>query len=278
MERRKNNLRVRFLASVFCILVILLLSAPAVWADTDYNDGGLHSVYSPEHHLNINTSSSSVAGTTVNLYADITTDVFAGADSFLNIYSGCVGSYIIVHSSAVVTVYGKAFSVSNGTIDSNNKWLPDGGSGTLTVTYGDDTTCDLVFYSNVPITLVYVTGVEDVSIDIKPGSYPNSINLKSKGVVPVAVLTGGDFNATTIDPSTVKFAEASPLRWTICDVDNDGDEDILFHFKTQELALDENSTEATLTGKTTGGDDVSGTDDVRIVPPKSKNSKNNKKK
>jgi len=27
-----------------------------------------------------------------------------------------------------------------------------------------------------------------VAVDIKPGSFPNSINLKSNGVVPVAIL------------------------------------------------------------------------------------------
>jgi hypothetical protein len=88
--------------------------------------------------------------------------------------------------------------------------------------------------------------------------------------VPVAVLTTDDFDAADVDPATVEFAGASPLRWTLCDVDADGDLDMVFHFKTQELNLDENSTEAELTGMTIGGDDISGTDDVRIVPPKSK--------
>jgi len=103
-------------------------------------------------------------------------------------------------------------------------------------------------------------------IDIKPGSYPNSINLKSKGVVPVAVLTTDDFDASTVDPDTVLFAGASPLRWAREDVDGDGDTDLLFHFKTQELDLDENSTEAFLTGYTFDGQFIWGTDTVNIVP------------
>lgn len=105
-----------------------------------------------------------------------------------------------------------------------------------------------------------------VDIDIKPGSDPNSINLKSKGVVPVAVLTTGEFDATTVDPATVLFAGAAPLRWTTEDVDGDGDTDLLFHFKTQELALTAESTEATLTGAKFDGQPVEGTDTVRIVP------------
>jgi len=102
-------------------------------------------------------------------------------------------------------------------------------------------------------------------IDIKPGSDPNSINLGSKGVVPVAVLTTDEYDATLIDPDTVRFADAAPVRWTQEDVDGDGDIDMLFHFKTQELNLDENSTKATLTGNNTDGGAFWGTDTVKIV-------------
>ena len=38
--------------------------------------------------------------------------------------------------------------------------------------------------------------VTTVTIDIKPGSFPNRINLRSKGVIPVAVLTTATFDAT----------------------------------------------------------------------------------
>jgi len=105
-----------------------------------------------------------------------------------------------------------------------------------------------------------------VDVDIKPGSYPNSINLGSKGVVPVAVLTTVDFDASTVDPETVEFAGASPVRWVMEDVDDDGDMDMLFFFKTQGLGLTAASTEATLTGATVGGQPIEGTDTVNIVP------------
>lgn len=42
-----------------------------------------------------------------------------------------------------------------------------------------------------------------VTIDIKPGSYPNSINLGSNGNVLVAIFSTEDFDATTVDPLTV---------------------------------------------------------------------------
>jgi hypothetical protein len=105
------------------------------------------------------------------------------------------------------------------------------------------------------------------SIDIKPCSDPNSINLKSKGKIPVAILSTDGFDATTVDPATVAFADADPLRWTVEDVcPFDGKDDLLFHFKTQELDLDETSTEATLTGHTFDGEFIWGTDTVNIVP------------
>jgi len=106
-------------------------------------------------------------------------------------------------------------------------------------------------------------------IDIKPGSDVNSINLKSKGVVPVAILTTEDFDAMDADAGSVMFAGASPIRWHIEDVDGDGDEDMLFHFKTEELTdLSSSSTEAVLTGTTLDGIQFSGTDTVNIVPKK----------
>ena len=103
-----------------------------------------------------------------------------------------------------------------------------------------------------------------VEIDIKPGSDPNSINLKSKGVVPVAVLGSDTFDASEIDPATVLFASTAPVRSAMEDVDLDGYEDLVLHFKTQELDLDESDTEATLTGQTYGGVLFEGTDSVRI--------------
>jgi len=70
-----------------------------------------------------------------------------------------------------------------------------------------------------------------VEIDIKPDSVPNSINLKSRGVVPVAVLGDSCFDVNNIDPNTVLFAGAAPVKWVICDVNDDGFDDMLFHFK-----------------------------------------------
>lgn len=83
---------------------------------------------------------------------------------------------------------------------------------------------------------------------------------------PLAVRTTDGFDAGTVDPDTVLFAGAAPVRWTLEDVDGDGDLDLLFHFKMQELSLDENSIEVTLTGDTTDGKSFWGKDSVNSVP------------
>jgi len=124
----------------------------------------------------------------------------------------------------------------------------------------------------------FVPGYIEVTLDIKPGSYPNSINLKSRGKVPVAILTTDDFDADNVDPDTCLFAGASPVRWNIEDVDRDGDDDMILHFKTQELDLTKHSTEATLEGETIEGTPIIGTDSVNIVPKGNMHSKKAKKK
>ena len=115
--------------------------------------------------------------------------------------------------------------------------------------------------------------VTTVTIDIKPGSDTNSINLESQGVTPVAVLTAGDFKAGDVNPDTVVFAGAPPVRSTMEDVDGDGDDDMLFHFKTQDLNLKEDSTVATLTGETHEVTLIEGIGSVNIVPKGKKDKK-----
>ena len=113
----------------------------------------------------------------------------------------------------------------------------------------------------------FVPSYIEVDIDIKPGSCPNSINLKSKGNVTVAIISTDDFDAYDVDPVSCEFAGAYPLRWKMEDVNDDGYHDMLFHFMTRELVdLNLNSTEATLYGETFNGVQITGTDSVKIVP------------
>ena len=126
---------------------------------------------------------------------------------------------------------------------------------------------DLWFSFNDITTQPKSAQVTQVVIDIKPGDYPNSINLRSKGLVPVAVLSTEDFDASSVNPDTVQLASASATRWIIKDVDGDGNNDMLIFFRTEELTgLSGNSTDAILTGNTFDGTPFEGTDSVNIVP------------
>jgi hypothetical protein len=193
------------------------------------------------------------------------------------------GSYIIAFSSATnpeITVHGSSFAVNGQPCDpsATSFTLVSGRYSLLTGFYGNGDPINLMFYGNIPVNLVTLDS--GMAIDVKPGDDQNNINLRSKGVVPVAALTTDQFDAATVDPATAQFAGASPAHWSLEDVDGDGDEDVIFHFRTQELDLTEDSTEATLTAqlmsqitalsavKASSGAVVSGTDTVRIVTAK----------
>ena len=111
-----------------------------------------------------------------------------------------------------------------------------------------------------------------ISIDIKPGDPDNTINLKSRGVVPVAILGSATFDPTTVDAATVRLAGAPvatrgrgvPMT-SVADVNGDGYLDLLLHFRTQSLQLTSASTEAVLYGETFSGQRLRGADSVRIV-------------
>jgi hypothetical protein len=108
-----------------------------------------------------------------------------------------------------------------------------------------------------------------VAIDIKPGSYPNSINPRSKGVIPVAIITTGTFDAAAVDPTTVLFGptgtEAPPAHSALADADGDGDIDMILHFNTHATGIVCGDTSASLAGKTFGGQAVKGSDSIRTV-------------
>ena len=135
-----------------------------------------------------------------------------------------------------------------------------------------------------------------VYTDIKPGSCPNPLNLKSKGVLPVAVLGTEDFDVTTIDPVSIVLTRegyedfgVSPLRWSLEDVatpfdgelcechdlDGDGYLDLTLKFDTQALVETLNLAEAAgetipliLTGnlkEEEGGTPIRGSDCIKIL-------------
>jgi hypothetical protein len=125
-----------------------------------------------------------------------------------------------------------------------------------------------------------------VTIDVKPGSSPNSFGCKAiNGRVPVAILGSADFDATTVDVDTVRFGktgtEAGESHTTrtgaamrhVEDVNKDGLADMVFHFVFGETgfscsdALGEALVElpARLTGETLDGTPIAGEDTIRLA-------------
>lgn len=140
-------------------------------------------------------------------------------------------------------------------------------------------------FSTVPPDVIEVT------IDIKPGSDPSSWSCSNgKGSIPVAVLSDGGFDATTLDANSVLFGEngdetgevhrkGGEAKRHVEDVNGDGLDDMVFHFDFGETGFDcddvpdgENDATlvGTLTGETQDGDPVAGSSDIRLVGAKGK--------
>ena len=114
----------------------------------------------------------------------------------------------------------------------------------------------------------------EVEIDIKPGIVPNPINPGSNGLVPVAIFSSPEFDATQVDPTTVSLAGASvAVRGKgksmahAEDVNGDGLVDLVVQVETQ--GFDDLGVGGTvkLTGTTFSGENIVGYDEVVIVPP-----------
>ena len=112
-------------------------------------------------------------------------------------------------------------------------------------------------------------GALPVVVDIKPGSFPNAVNPKARGVIPVAILSTETFDATTVDPLTVAFGPAGATethgKGHPEDVNRDGKLDLVFHFKTEETGIQSGDVSAGLTGMTLTGQEIAGSDAIVTV-------------
>jgi CSLREA domain-containing protein len=120
--------------------------------------------------------------------------------------------------------------------------------------------CDIGAYE---VMVQSVTAV----IDIKPGSLPNSINPRSRGVVSVAILTTAGFDAMMVDPTSVGFGpnQAGPVHVGFEDVDGDGYLEMVLHFRTRETGIQCGDTSASLTGQTLDGIAFEASDSVKTA-------------
>ena len=140
-------------------------------------------------------------------------------------------------------------------------------------------------YDNVSRSEIEIETLS-VNIDIKPSSYPNSINPKSKGKIPVAILSTMDFYAPAEvdletltfgrngDEDSLAFCNSSPE-----DVNDDGEEDLVCHFNTQEAGFECGDSEGFLRVQIVDETPIAieGSDSVRIVPSACKDQNEAKK-
>jgi len=108
-----------------------------------------------------------------------------------------------------------------------------------------------------------------MDIDVKPGSDDNPINLKSRGVIPVAILGSSKVDVSKVDGKSVRCGpgEARPAHGGghIEDVNGDGAEDLVLHFRAQDAGLGSSDTHVILVGQLTDGTPIEGADSISIV-------------
>jgi hypothetical protein len=116
--------------------------------------------------------------------------------------------------------------------------------------------------------------LQAVTIDIKPGDNTNSINPKSKGKIPVAILSTDEFDAPNmVNQDSLTFGSTGEEdSLAFCnnpeDVNGDGLKDLVCHFYTQSTGFQCGDTEAILKGKTVAGISIEGNDSIKIGPCK----------
>jgi hypothetical protein len=108
-----------------------------------------------------------------------------------------------------------------------------------------------------------------ISVDVRPRSDANRINPSSTKNINVAILSANGFDATGVDPNTVRFgatgAEAAPIHVGLRDVDGDGDRDMLVRFQIPDTGIKCGDTSASLTGQSSNGVSFIGSSSIKTV-------------
>ncbi len=118
-----------------------------------------------------------------------------------------------------------------------------------------------------------------VNIEIKPPSTsPVRVNPRAQGDTPVAILGSATFQVSSIDPSSLRLGpgESTPSANQVHfeDVNGDGIIDLVAQFPTQQIGIRCNDTALFLTGKTTSGVGIQGSEELQTVGCKSAQPKN----
>ncbi|MGY1837663.1 cutinase family protein [Blastococcus sp. SYSU DS0510] len=164
-----------------------------------------------------------------------------------------------------------------------------GGAGTTSVEITDVNRLADVTFGVAGVTADDVVGAEATvvlpkrsttppvatpTIDIAPGSADNPINLRSRGVTPVAVLSTASFDATRLDVRSLCFGDAEAPAERDCteshgrvhaeDANRDGRLDAVLHFDTPQLGVDAGDTRACASGRLPSGAAFESCDAIRV--------------
>ncbi len=119
--------------------------------------------------------------------------------------------------------------------------------------------------------------VQQINIEIKPGTPEQPpINPKSKGAIPVALLSNPAFDARGVDTQSLTFGrsgnEHSLLRCfkEYRDVNGDGLPDLLCHFDNQMTEFDPSDAAGKIKGRMAAGGQFEGQGYLKVVPVKRK--------
>ena len=103
-------------------------------------------------------------------------------------------------------------------------------------------------------------------IDVKPGSDVNPIQLKGKGVVPIALLSSPNLDATKIDVTLLRAGpgQAAASQSAKQDINGDGRLDLMVHFPQELLGLTAPSTQLCVSGTLPDQTTFTSCDPVRV--------------
>lgn len=119
--------------------------------------------------------------------------------------------------------------------------------------------------SPVPVRVALATTTIDMSIDIAPSDATNTVSRGGHDPLEVALLGSGGFDPSTVDPSTVLFAGATPAGATVQDVNADGFPDLVAQFAVPDLTLPEGTSQACANGRTLGGVPFTGCGQITLI-------------
>ena len=124
---------------------------------------------------------------------------------------------------------------------------------------------------------VEMPSVQQINVEVRPGSRGlTPLNPRSKGKIPVALLGDANFNALSVNSSTLTFGalggenSLSDCGSSVQDLNGDGYPDLLCHFDNQSAGFQYGDTEGTVKGKTKNGVMFQGTGVLKVVPEQTK--------